>query len=257
MNAVRHIFWKELVLHLWPAGRPSRATLLQWLPPVILVGGMAVIFAVLDTNGGDSVPMSFLLPFVLLFVMASLPSNLAMDSFAGERERHTLESVLATPITPRQLLWGKALAQLTMLVMGLVIALVLSIAIVFLTGTDAARTAPIALLLIVMTPIGFVFGVFLMLASTLASLKTPNVKAAMPQMMIYLLTGMGIGILPTAIFTPILVAMGLGPAEGAGALLVLVVVLQGLTVIAFLAFLGYLFMQVLRHTREDRFPLEV
>ena len=39
-------------------------------------------------------------------------SSIVADSFAGERERHTLESLLATRLSDRAILFGKLLASL-------------------------------------------------------------------------------------------------------------------------------------------------
>jgi len=61
----------------------------------------------------------FFAPFFLVIpVMAS--SVIASDSFAGEKERKTIEALLATPITDGELLFGKALVSFvpSMLVTG-------------------------------------------------------------------------------------------------------------------------------------------
>jgi len=47
--------------------------------------------------------------FLLIPVMAS--SVIASDSFAGEKERKTIEALLATPLTDGELLFGKMLAS--------------------------------------------------------------------------------------------------------------------------------------------------
>ncbi|MCL2477336.1 ABC transporter permease subunit [Candidatus Bathycorpusculum sp.] len=47
--------------------------------------------------------------FLIIPIMAS--SVLASDSFAGERERKTIEALLATPISDSELLLGKILVS--------------------------------------------------------------------------------------------------------------------------------------------------
>jgi len=53
-------------------------------------------------------------PVTVLF-FALLPgvaaASVAADAFAGERERHTLETLLSTPLAPRTILVGKTLAS--------------------------------------------------------------------------------------------------------------------------------------------------
>jgi len=62
---------------------------------------------------GFILPNSFEHPAAAFAVFAFIPiyvaGPLAVDAFAGERERNTLETLLTAPLTPAQLLWGKAL----------------------------------------------------------------------------------------------------------------------------------------------------
>lgn len=54
-------------------------------------------------------------PFALLFfllVPSMIASTMSADAFAGERERKTLETLLATPLGDRAIVAGKALAAL-------------------------------------------------------------------------------------------------------------------------------------------------
>lgn len=50
--------------------------------------------------------------FTLMFMIAPvvLPTTIAAHSIIGERNQRSLEPLLATPISDRELLWGKALA---------------------------------------------------------------------------------------------------------------------------------------------------
>ena len=52
--------------------------------------------------------------YLLLGVLFSTMSvSLTADSFAGERERKTLETLLSAPISPKALFWGKFLSVVT------------------------------------------------------------------------------------------------------------------------------------------------
>jgi ABC-2 type transport system permease protein len=63
---------------------------------------------------------------------------LGFDAFAGERESGTLRQTLSLGISPRQLLWGKALGQATALAALLAPAGVVGVAVVFASSEGAA-----------------------------------------------------------------------------------------------------------------------
>ena len=98
------------------------------LPSLLVVGGDALFVAVpagidglgslpFSIGGSDARPQSwaefvlevFLAPLFLLIPLA-VATVIAADSFAGERERGTLEALLHSPTTDRELLTGKFLA---------------------------------------------------------------------------------------------------------------------------------------------------
>jgi sodium transport system permease protein len=58
--------------------------------------------------------LGFLVPFFLVLFILMGGTPIATDATAGEKERGTLEALLATPVPLRQLLLGKALAVLCM-----------------------------------------------------------------------------------------------------------------------------------------------
>lgn len=253
MNPIRSVYWKELVLQLWPAGRPARHMLLQWIPGLVAMIGMGAVFSVMAIPGDEIGPLTFL-PILLFMFVAMLPSNIAMDGFAGERERNTLETVLAAPITPRQLLWGKLLAQLTILGGGMGIAI--GILGVLFVSVDLSATE--LALLATMTPIMFVaallMGSLTLIVGNLASIRSPNVKAAGPRAMGYMFAGMGIAIAPSMVLMPLLaILIGQDESMLTGLFLLTMV----LAVLLFIGYLAYLFVQILRHTRSDRFQIEV
>src|SRR4030081_46002 len=51
--------------------------------------------------------------FFVVFLPASFPLVLALESFSGERERNTLETLFATPLRESEIYLGKILAVLT------------------------------------------------------------------------------------------------------------------------------------------------
>jgi ABC-2 type transport system permease protein len=73
----------------------------------VLVGFFGIVLPLGVGRQWIDSPVSAALPvLILVFLVASLVA----DTFAGERERHTLETLLATRLSDRVLLFGKILA---------------------------------------------------------------------------------------------------------------------------------------------------
>lgn len=66
---------------------------------------------ILDAEQRYLIVLSFFPVIFLLMMPAILPSILASESVAGEKERNTLESLLATPLTDSEILLGKILSS--------------------------------------------------------------------------------------------------------------------------------------------------
>ncbi|MHA1821232.1 MAG: ABC transporter permease subunit [Promethearchaeota archaeon] len=82
----------------------------------ILFGIMAISDPSSVVPGGSvydalNLMMNMLLKPMFLFIPTVIPMIIASDSFAGERERKTLESLLILPITNKELFLGKLLAS--------------------------------------------------------------------------------------------------------------------------------------------------
>jgi len=94
------VIWKEWRELLFQRGS-LRATLLSWLPLMLIFG----IF--IPSQAGRFWVES---PLIIVF-SAWLPTlpviALIADAFAGERERHTLETLLASPLSEAAILFGK------------------------------------------------------------------------------------------------------------------------------------------------------
>jgi ABC-2 type transport system permease protein len=69
---------------------------------VVLLGVFVPARNVSSFLGGDPASALF-----YAFLPGVLASSIAADAFAGERERQTLETLLATPLSERVILWGK------------------------------------------------------------------------------------------------------------------------------------------------------
>ena len=80
------------------------------IPPVILAASQGI--AVSRYGGQIMEGMQGYMMLLLGCLMAPMGSPLAGDSFAGERERNSLELLQLAPIAPAKLFWGKMLAIL-------------------------------------------------------------------------------------------------------------------------------------------------
>ena len=80
------------------------------IPPVILAASQAI--AVSRYGGQIMQGMEGYMMLLLGCLMAPMGAPLAADSFAGERERNSLELLQLSPIAPVKLFWGKLLAVL-------------------------------------------------------------------------------------------------------------------------------------------------
>ena len=101
-----HVFRHELRLIF----RDPRFWIPFITPPVILAASQGI--AVSRYGGQIMEGMEGYMMLLLGCLMAPMGSPLAGDSFAGERERNSLELLQLSPIAPAKLFWGKLLAIL-------------------------------------------------------------------------------------------------------------------------------------------------
>ena len=101
-----HIFKHELCLIF----REPRFWIPFIVPPVILVASQ--MLAVSRYGGEIMQGMDGYMMLLLGCLMAPMGAPLAADSFAGERERNSLELLQLSPVKPSHLFWGKLLAVL-------------------------------------------------------------------------------------------------------------------------------------------------
>jgi ABC-2 type transporter len=81
------------------------------LPLVFLITPMLTIFKIpADASGPEVKAAVGTISLLLLIVPIALPPVIAAYSVVGERDQGTLEPVLTTPVTPSELLLGKAAA---------------------------------------------------------------------------------------------------------------------------------------------------
>jgi ABC-type transport system involved in multi-copper enzyme maturation permease subunit len=111
-----HVFRHELRLIF----REPRFWIPFIIPPVILAASQAI--AVSRYGGQIMQGMEGYMMLLLGCLMAPMGAPLAGDSFAGERERNSLELLQLSPIAPAKLFWGKLFAILPFPVLFAVLA---------------------------------------------------------------------------------------------------------------------------------------
>lgn len=169
------------------ARRELKDSLTDWriMTPVILLTFLfpwVVIYAVrfgismAERNYPEGV-LEQLIPFATMvvgFFPISFSLVIALESFVGEKERNTLESLLSTPISDGALYIGKLLAALALPLMGSVTAIALfSLALPAIAGQQVPLELMAQILLLTFTlALGMVAG------AVVVSSNTTSVRAA-------------------------------------------------------------------------------
>lgn len=121
MNDLWTMIWKESKDLLFQGGWKA------WIRPVLLVGVLGVYLPL--QFGSGWLALSSIELFVILWIPFFVIITFIGDAIAGERERHTLETLLASRISDRAILMGKVIATVGyawgMALFGLLLGLIL------------------------------------------------------------------------------------------------------------------------------------
>lgn len=104
MSDIAVMVSKELK-EFWKARGSLRSRLLSFAPLLVIFG---ICFPLQQREVWMEAP--FMPGLLLMWLPFVLAGGRAADSFAGERERHTLETLLATRLSDRDIFLGKVLA---------------------------------------------------------------------------------------------------------------------------------------------------
>jgi ABC-2 type transport system permease protein len=138
MNDLWTMVWKEWRDAFFPQGRMVNLGSLMFLS---LLG---IVFPLIDRQGWLTLSTAMVLlniffPYYFILVYIG-------DSFAGERERHTLETLLASRISDRAILWGKVVSTIGYIWGMTLVASMLSMVVVNLVlGSPWTFYSPIGL----------------------------------------------------------------------------------------------------------------
>ena len=163
--------WKEVILQ--QGGSSRRGTQLRILLLFLVFG-----FVIPWRAGAGYIdnPMSLIVPsFVPIFAILGTVT----DSFAGERERHTLETLLASRLSDEAILIGKMLCAVFFAWISLIVMLGLG-----LLGTNLSHYEGRILMfptdrLIAALVFNFLLALLVSSAGVLVSLRAPTVRQAM------------------------------------------------------------------------------
>lgn len=172
MTDIVTIVAKELNEY-WKARGSLRARLIAFLPLLIIFG---IYFPLQQREMWTAAP--FVPGVYFMWLPFFLAGGTAADSFAGERERHTLETLLATRLSDRDIFLGKVLAVVTYSLSVTWACATLA----WITLNVTRRGGPFfmfgasALALIVVG--GLLVGLLMTAVGVLASLRAASVRAA-------------------------------------------------------------------------------
>lgn len=188
------IIWKEWTEVLLQGGLRGR----YW--PLLFV---LIVGVILPLQGGTiwvDTPAGLILGIWLPLLLVN---NLIADSFAGERERHTLETLLASRLSDLAILLGKILASaLYAWGMTIVVMLVILITVNVRSWQGEILLYPIEVLL--GSPIlAFLSALFSTLVGVLISLRASSVRQAqqtlgLAVMLLVFVPSIGINLIPAA-----------------------------------------------------------
>jgi uncharacterized membrane protein SpoIIM required for sporulation/ABC-type transport system involved in multi-copper enzyme maturation permease subunit len=167
--------------------REMRDTLRDWrivIPIVILVIGFPFLANFAAYRGmefvnqyGASLIIERLLPFLML-VVGFFPSSfslvIALETFVGEKERRSLETLLATPLTDLQLYIGKLLAATIPPVLASYLGMITYL---LLMGFTLNWWPPFSLLLVSMT-LATIQSLIMVSGAVIVSSQSTSVRAA-------------------------------------------------------------------------------
>ena len=188
MRDIQTMMWKEW-RDLFFDGGGFKAL---WRPAIML--GVSGVYLPL-VAGRDWLALPVLSLFVLLWTPFYLVISLVSDSFAGERERHTLETLLATRIPDRAILFGKGAVVIAFGTGMLLASLTLGLVVANLApGGNGWSFYPVPLLFLALA-VSVALNVMGACAGILVSLRAPTVRQVQQTMALgTILASVGIGI---------------------------------------------------------------
>jgi ABC-2 type transport system permease protein len=197
----------------------------QWLRPLVIIGAVGVALPLRAGEQWLALPPGVML--VILFVPFLFILSFIGDAIAGERERHTLETLLATRMPDRVILLGKIIVTVGYAWGMTLLGLLLSPVVVNLSVEEGSRSDvfyhPLALFLEALV-LGPLISLLAANAGVLVSLRVATVRQAQQ----ILIVGMMV------LLFAVLFALGAVPADLFAALSYFQIMLIAIAVVAIL-----------------------
>jgi len=167
----------RIARHEWGLILKEPRFLLPFLiAPALLIGVQSYALFLGPPGSPDEILGLARTLLLMLSVLApSLAVPLAADSFAGERERNTLEILLCLPIGMGTLFWGKVLGILPLPVLVGWAGQAIMLAILGSQGLLTAAFAPMAVKTLCLTPL---LALFFSALASLISMRAESVRGA-------------------------------------------------------------------------------
>jgi ABC-2 type transport system permease protein len=171
MSDLATMIWKEWKDVIFQGGGWK-----AWIRPLIMLG---VVGVYVPLQGGQSwLDLGPIALFALLWIPFYLIINIIGDAFAGERERHTLETLLASRMPDRAIFLGKVLIGMAY-GMGLILgSLLLGLIVANLTHSEGAWQFYPSDLLLGLLCLGLVVTLLGAGGGALVSLRSSTVRQA-------------------------------------------------------------------------------
>jgi ABC-2 type transport system permease protein len=143
MSDVGAVAWKEFREQYLRKGKPSRGLVVGLLFTLVVgvIGPIVVAVSVHNAGAPFDVVLPLLIP-IMMWVLGmqgfGVTMAFAIDTFMGERERHTLETLLASPLSTRSIVLGKFATVLGTVLVQIVLATCLEFTVYLVAFGSAA-----------------------------------------------------------------------------------------------------------------------
>jgi ABC-2 type transport system permease protein len=193
MNDLKAVIWKE-----WRENLLQHGSVRRWFLTNLLLAGLIGVFLPLQF-GRTTIDSMFLLLWIwmpLLNVIASVA-----DTFAGERERHTLETLLASRLPDRAIVIGKVFVVVGqawgVMMIGALLAL-LTVNLFKNEGELVFFPAAVAFGLVFLSLLGSIFiaAIGVGVSMRAATVRQAYQRIAIPLFLIVVVPGLAMSLLP-------------------------------------------------------------
>jgi len=192
---LKTVIWKERKLLFSQRGGRKQVILTLLVPTAIF----AVLFPWQEGSGYFESPLAIIASIFIpmLVVMLTIP-----ESFAGERERHTLETLLASRLSDPDILFGKMIVSIVLALAIFLTAFVAAAVIANITDWTGQLMFYSPIVAIASITLSILVATISAAAGVLISLRSPTVREAQQTLMATIMFPvLLLGVVGTFVFT--------------------------------------------------------